>query len=329
MYFPPELTKDYVLQRVSEEEIFERYGAPITEGLFCSPLRRDRSPTCSFKRIKGRLYMKDWSGDFQGDCFDLAMRYYGLAYYDTLRQVSKDFNLIESTEQRVPVIPKIIIKEESVKKISVKRQPWTDIDRAFWKSFKIKKSTLEHFGVSSCERVWLNDQPFSLYSKNDPAYVYYFGNGIYKIYYPFRDKVRFIHNVTSILQGYRELPPTGEFLVITKSLKDVMSMYQFGISSVAPMAETIIPSKDQVLELRSRFKNIYSLLDYDSTGIHSAWLMRKLYGIKPLFFTYKLWNRKGGYCGAKDFADYVKLHGEEDMFNLINRIKSCQTNQQE
>jgi hypothetical protein len=61
-------------------------------------------------------------------------------------------------------------------------------------------------------------------------------------------------------------------------------------------------------------------MDYDNSGIHLAWMMRKLYNIQPLFFTDKLWNRKGGYKGAKDISDYRKLYGYEQTKQLIEQL---------
>ena len=59
-------------------------------------------------------------------------------------------------------------------------------------------------------------------------------------------------------------------------------------------------------------------MDYDNTGIHLAWQMRKLYNIKPLFFTEGLWKRKQGYKGCKDSSDFRKLFGKDELKNLIN-----------
>lgn len=55
------LSKDFILSKVREEEIWSHYGVPINKGLFCSPLRRDKNPTASIYRNKqGRLIMKDF-----------------------------------------------------------------------------------------------------------------------------------------------------------------------------------------------------------------------------------------------------------------------------
>jgi hypothetical protein len=50
-------------------------------------------------------------------------------------------------------------------------------------------------------------------------------------------------------------------------------------------------------------------------------MMRKLYGIKPLFFTYGTWSRKQGYEGAKDISDFRKEFGYEQTKQLIEQLR--------
>ena len=50
------ITKEFILSKVSQEQIFEHYGISVKKGLFCSPsiIRVDKQPTCSFyKNSKG------------------------------------------------------------------------------------------------------------------------------------------------------------------------------------------------------------------------------------------------------------------------------------
>ena len=78
--FPVKVTKESLLQFTTEEQIFEYYlGTAIDlESKYHSPLRSDRYPTCSFTvTASGRLWFKDWSGHFKGDCFNLVEEYYG------------------------------------------------------------------------------------------------------------------------------------------------------------------------------------------------------------------------------------------------------------
>lgn len=56
------ITKELILNKVSEETLMEHYlGIHVRKGLVKSPLRRDSKPTCSFYRnkVSGRLIFKD------------------------------------------------------------------------------------------------------------------------------------------------------------------------------------------------------------------------------------------------------------------------------
>jgi hypothetical protein len=72
-------------------------GIPIKKGLFCSPLRKDNTPTCSFYRNKqGDLIFKDCNGSFYGNFISVVMFKYGLKYGEAMKTIANDFNLIKT-----------------------------------------------------------------------------------------------------------------------------------------------------------------------------------------------------------------------------------------
>lgn len=313
---PPEINKEFILSQISEEEIFSYYGVPVVDCMFRSILRPDNNPTCSFYRSPRnfKLYLRDWNGDFWGDCFDLVMRLYGVSFYKALRIIAKDFGIIKANtnEKRIPAPVNVDIKVKEVADIKVSRRSWNKYDADYWKQFGIKKKSLEHFKVAPVQWVWLNGK--IVYGYNNPqevAYCYHFGNYNYKIYYPTRSKARFLHNDADILQGYEQLPSTGEALVITKSYKDVIKFFEFDILSVAPQSETMLPSDEIINEFKERFNNVFALYDNDRTGIRSLIKYRQK-GIVPLLFPKNL---------PKDFTDFYKEFGEEETKILIQTVK--------
>lgn len=89
------LTKEYILSKVSEEEIFEHYGIKVQKGLFCSKLRQDKRPTVSFYRNKsGRLIMHDFGDSSFIDCFSYVQILFDVSYYMALQIIANDFKLI-------------------------------------------------------------------------------------------------------------------------------------------------------------------------------------------------------------------------------------------
>lgn len=109
------------------------------------------------------------------------------------------------------------------------------------------------------------------------------------------------------------LPESGDYLVITKSLKDVMCLYEFGIPAIAPCSENLFLTEAQYNRLKIRFKEIYLLYDNDIAGIHATNKIRKQFpDIK-----YLLLNRND----AKDFSDYRKAYGYKKTLELVNKTK--------
>lgn len=97
-------TKELILSRVSEETIMEHYlGVPVKKGLFRSPLRQDRNPTCTFYRSSktGELLFKDFGSDHSGNCFTVVMLKFNCSYGKALGIIANDFGIIEQPKMKV------------------------------------------------------------------------------------------------------------------------------------------------------------------------------------------------------------------------------------
>ncbi|MEG0773577.1 toprim domain-containing protein [Clostridium sp.] len=71
------------------------------------------------------------------------------------------------------------------------------------------------------------------------------------------------------------LPKTGEYLILTKSLKDVMTLYKFGIPAIAPISENCFLSEHQYNRLKERFKHIFLFYDNDRPGLRAMVSIKK------------------------------------------------------
>jgi hypothetical protein len=353
----PNLTKDYILSNITQEQIFEHYlGISVEiDKLIKVPsiLRIDKNPTASFYyNINGKLRFRDLSGGFWGDCFDLvgylsqvnANNKRGFAFI--LEKIAKDFGLHKYSKEYLTTIKTINVESfgESNKKtkkvIEIKSRPFNNIDASFWIKGNIKKSGLDEYYVKACEYIWLNNDLIYTFNINDPAYAYYFGtdnNGVkdIRIYFPFRKEYRFISNC-SPLQGYKQLQP--DYIgIITKSYKDVISLKSFGIQSVAPSSESILLSKDDWYKIKYTCSHWFSLMDYDITGIKMMYKLRKAYNIQPLYFSNlnlfksddknrtiikkgKIF-KEGSNFGVKDFFEFVEKSGTDKVKETIIQTK--------
>lgn len=297
--FTPDLTREYILNRVGEDEIFEKYGVRVVEGMFRSPLRVDRHPTCRFYRSRsGRLILHDFAGHFHGDCFDLVQKMKQCNYPEALTDIAKSFKIIEG-DARKPIMSPVTIGPKASCQIRISSMDWDDAHLQWWEEYGIDMELLKKFNVVPVRQVWLNDSLFynrDFTKQNEVVFAYCFGGYDYKIYFPQRDSKRFLHNNPDILQGWNQLQSKGDFVVITKAMKDVICLRMFGIPAIAPMAETSVVS-DSVLELlHENFGKVYALYDRDKVGKIALLNLRKR-GVIPMMMPLGT---------TKDFADMCK-----------------------
>lgn len=106
----------------------------------------------------------------------------------------------------------------------------------------------------------------------------------------------------------------GENLVITKSLKDCMLLYELGIPAIAPCSENLFVSQKQYDKLKSKFKNIFLFYDNDQAGISNMNKIRKQFpDLIVTFIPRKL--------EAKDISDFYFKYGKKRTIELINMAK--------
>ena len=322
----PNITKELLLSHNTQETYLEHYlGIPVKKGLFKSPscIRTDNKPTCAFyKTNRGIVKYKD----FHGPTFDFigAVMYLKNCSYSTaLRIIANDFNIIKSEKLEVNP-PKIsythtVLDTTEKAKIQVEVKEFSEKELKWWKSFGITKTTLLKFKVFSIKSVFLNGRYFTSSSDKTPIYGYYGGvdsDGVelWRIYTPSKLKYRFLSNWPSTkIQGSRQIPKESDYIIITKSLKDVMTLYEFGLYSVAPTSETAIMSESKINYLKEKYKNVYILFDNDLAGVQYSHKYKKLYGIKCIFI-------KRNY--AKDISDLHKKISETQFWIAIESLNS-------
>lgn len=103
----------------------------------------------------------------------------------------------------------------------------------------------------------------------------------------------------------------GDYLVITKSLKDCMCLYEFGIPAIAPNSENLFITDKQYQKLKQKYRKIFLFYDNDLPGITNANKIRKQYpDLKVIFIPRKY--------DAKDISDFRKKYGKKKTKQLIN-----------
>lgn len=320
------LTKDFILSKVKEEEIWSHYGVPITKGLFCSPLRKDKNPTVSIYRNRsGRLIMKDFGTNWSGDCFAYVSELYNISFYEALQIIANDFGLIKLNIEKHK--PKIKYNGEEIKAnsaaiIQVEIRPFQQYELDWWARYGISEKTLKKYNVFSCKNVWLNGNLFHLEKDKQLVFGYYGGvkDGIelWRIYFPHRrsKSLKFISNwPASKIQGAKQLDTKNtDFVVIQKSMKDLLLMHEYGIPSIAPNSENTPISDKTLRKLQEKYKKVIFWYDGDPPGLES---LRKIKEIHPEVICYNL-NIE---TQAKDISDFRKVYGKKATDKLIEEFK--------
>lgn len=325
--FNQSIKKEDIFEYYTQEQIYSHYIGKEIRILpikICSPLREDTVP--SF----GLYYHRDGSGTIMwydhglgksGDCISLVCEMYNMEYYQACCKIIADFEL---SNFNIPVNnlnklskAKKIIQKDPIK-IGVKSRKWHKKDAAFWSAYGIKKKTLIEYNVVPIEYVFYNGNPVKA---DKIAYGYQeFKDGTvsYKIYQPYNKQFKWINNANyTVHQGYRQLPDSGDLLIVTKSLKDVMSLLDvMGISAVAIQSESVMMKESVMDEYKRRFKKVLCLFDNDSPGKRLSKKYSDKYNI-PHFFMPEMEN-------VTDFSDLVKAVGIEESKQIFN---TCMKNE--
>lgn len=319
----PKITKEFLLSKNSEETYMSTYlRVPIKRGLFCSPLRKDHKPTCSFCHSKkGELMYHDFGTGFHENFVGVVMEIHKCSYQEALNVIAEDFGYLSKAEDRPAVkikVSNVKLEEKTETLIQIKPKAFSEQELKWWKGFGVTEKTLKKYKVFSCDSIFLNGDYFSSSSPRVPIYGYYCGkkNGqeLWRIYFPSKRSFRFLSNVgKSYIQGAKQLPKTGDVLLITKSQKDVMLAYELGIPAIAPCSEVLFLSNKQIQHLKKRFKTIIVCYDTDITGIHNLKQIKVKHPDLHTFFIPRKY-------GVKDISDFFKKYGEEETRRLAGEL---------
>lgn len=258
------LTKEFILSKISQVSIFSAYTGVDTEVIencietgefISSPFRVDEHPSFGFRYDnRGKLKAKDFAGYFHGDCFDAAalviseiihknvdisnkgwfifvLKHIAYTFRNIIYGKDKDENIegiiaggVNAARNRKPIIE------------FVPRQ-WNNYDKNYWGKFHVPISYLNTNFVYPVDYFYINrkvnPEPKYYYEndRKDVCYAYMLGQdkrGIYniKLYFPNRKHgtIRFITN-SNCLEGLLNLELNEyDSIIITKSTKDRISL---------------------------------------------------------------------------------------------------------
>lgn len=319
---PTDITLDYILSKVSEYDIYAHYLGQFKVGaIYNSPFRKDKNPSFGIyysKRTKQLLFKDHGTGEC-GNIVKFVSLYTGLTNYnDILKDIVKQLNI--TTDTKLDSSKQYIPSSETV--IGIVRQKFTPTDINYWSQFNISEKTLKKFNVNSIKYYLCNGIVKGIYKEDNPMYAYKVYNN-FKIYRPLADKyTKWRNNLTEYdIQGYAQLPSKGDTLIITKSMKDVMCLYEIGIPAISPSSESTFIPNDILEGLKKRFKRIIILFDRDNAGVKYLRKMSLKTGLEGLLVHKKF--------KAKDISDAIKANSFEEIKEwLYGEIKKQNTKEE-
>lgn len=272
-----------------------------------SPLRKDNDPSFTvFVNSSGKLMYHDFTTGESGDIIKFVMQLTGLSYWDAIKKIARDLSLKGSEAIKPTNVARPIRVQK--KQIKVIPRKWTERDLMYWEQYGIRLPNLRKYNVYALDSVFLDDILVSEHKSSQPVYGYYLGDG-WKIYKPFSTQ-RF-YTSTNTLQGYAQLPASGELLVITKSMKDVILLDSLGYPAVAPHGERV-KVINEIEELKRRFENIVILFDNDAPGVEGAEILSEIYSIPYVYIPLEE--------KVKDVSDYYRINKHVKCEQLLKNL---------
>lgn len=305
-----------LLDKVDDYTIYSYYLGAFKPGkLMNSPLRPDdKIPSFAiFPSKTGDLLFKDHGTGESGNALKFVKLYRGIQTREELERELLKIVRRMNPNQTINTATYTRLVGSGMTDIGVVRQPFNAVDKQYWKQFHISIDTLKHFNVFSIKYFLCNSVVRGTYKETSPMYAYKVYDR-FKIYRPLASKyTKWRTNLTNRhVQGLAELPKEGgNLLIITKSLKDVMSLYEMGYYAIAASSETTFIPDDILQSLRSKWKHIVILYDRDRTGMSKARDYSKKYKFDAIFVHKKF--------KTKDVSDAIRDNSFEKVKQWLNQ----------
>lgn len=326
------VTKESLMNEITDIEVYQMYLEDdfVFSKTIKSPLREEESASFGFFiGDNGEICFKDFVLG-AGDCIKFVQLKFGLNFFEAMSKIVLDAKLehqfiIKNTFKTnvntcsLKNSREKLIAEINSFKLRKRRRDFKLYDLSYWNQFGITHETLLKYKVEPISHMFYGDK---IIVAEKLAYCFEENKDnvlTYKIYQPYSERYKWINNHNeSVWQGWEQLPEKGEILIITKSLKDVMSIRDVcNIPAVSLQAEGVLPKKQVIDELKSRFEIIFLLYDND---FDKPVNWGKEFG-KKICQEHKIAQIQiNDKYRAKDFSDLVFLHGKEEARNMLTEL---------
>jgi DNA primase len=292
------------IKDIPDQWIFEKYCS-LSESLIGqrllikSPFNpKDKNPSFAIYVGDTGYRFKDFSTGIQGVGIDFIKHYFNLDYHAAVEMILSDYNNSDRAVQTVITPVKYELSD-------FKLRTWNSVDAKYWLEYNISSDILNYFNVKplssySMKRISETSET-QIKIEKELLYVFTRNDGTpYKIYRPNQDN-KFL-KLSSYIQGTDQIKYHQPNLIITKSLKDIMTLATFGYNAeyLAPESENVLIPQVIMNMHKAKYKAVCTLFDNDDAGRSAAKLYEEKFGIP------------GVQCiSAKDPSDSIKIIGRE------------------
>lgn len=322
------VTVEDITSVVSEAQILGYYlGITNIPCIIKSPLRLDRNPSFGIHSRDGiHVYYKDFSTQEYGGTFFLLTQLFQLGMEDTIVKVYND--LIKDKKKGADVKIGQMSDQGRVSyskdvDLQVKVREWKQHDIEYWEQYGISLPWLKFSKTYPISHIIITrkEGTFTITAEKY-AYVYVeYKDSIpsLKIYQPYSETFKWTNKHDgSVWDLWQQLPESGDDLIITKSRKDALCIWEnTGIPACSLQAESYLPKEHVVQELKDRFKRVHVLYDNDfsketNIGRIAGENLSKQFGLHQIEMPDSL--------KIKDTSDLCKREGRAKVKEIINSL---------
>jgi hypothetical protein len=266
----PYASLDDIYKYCNHYDLFRHYVGNFTIGRpILSPLASEDSASFAIFLKGDKILFNDFRLG-GGDIVRFVQMRFHLDFRQAINKIVHDAGLTDKFKSDNDYVVKPMVTynkklEHNKPQINVKRRSWAMHDVEFWKAAGIGKETLKKYRVSPIKYIFFGTK---IITAERHAYCFVEtkdDESTFTIYQPrSKENKWFKSHDASVFYGWSQLPETGDILIITKSMKDVMTIDSImGIPVVAMQSEKTKPKEHIIKQLKERFKKVFILYDND------------------------------------------------------------------
>lgn len=291
---------------VEQSQILSNLGFEIAFSSYIkNPLREDTKPNCRLVLEGNKIIFIDYGSNIYGDCVSLYRKWKSVSRQKAIEDLNK---ILENSEIPVPEI--IETKEKNNIPINIQYNSSKEKDLySYFYDYFITYETLQQYKVLVGILVLVKQKIIETFrhTEKEPCFLYLTSEGI-KMYRP--NSVKKWRTTSSFIQGIEQLDKrrSYDFIIITKSLKDVMVLHELGFPAISCGSETTKVNIDYLNRI-FKCREFIILYDNDKAGIKAA---QEFTEQRHIFIPAE--------TGKKDISDYIKEFGIDNSKILINNL---------